>query len=156
MPVVVPAGGDPLVRVVLRGMPRGTMDVSSDHVPVSLRPLVLGVRVDASDDPTVPPARLALDIFDLVNDRRPLATFGLTVVGAVPMSRGVLHLCRTTLPRNRSAPLLTRWVRYALSWQHARRARSRGDRLGMSASDLRCLNVYYMAPRSSRPGGIVR
>jgi flavin reductase (DIM6/NTAB) family NADH-FMN oxidoreductase RutF len=136
-----------MVRVVLRGLPGGTIDVSRDHVPVSLRPLVLGVRVEIRDDPPAASTRLALDFYDSVENRRPLANIGLSAIGVLPMARGELQLYRTTYSRNTTAPPLVRWARYASAWRHARRARSRGDRLQMSANDLRCLNAYYMAPR---------
>lgn len=121
--------------------------MSRDHVPVSLRPLVLGVRLEADVDGPSRRCRPALDLYDAVEHRRPLACIGLSAVGALTMSRGVLRLFRARLLHNRSSRPLVRWARYALSWQHARRAAERGDRLRMSARDLRCLNAYYMVPR---------
>ncbi len=147
LPIVYPPGAELPVRVVLRGLPDGSLDVSRDHVPVSLRPLVLGVRIEIDDDSVVASTSLALDFYDAVERRWPLASIGLTATGAVPLSRGALRLFRTRLLLNRSVGRLERWARYGLAWQHARRSASRGDRLQMSARDLRSLNAYYMVPR---------
>jgi len=46
-PVVMADAAEFALRVVLRGLPRGPVDVTGDHCPVSLRPFVLGVRLAA-------------------------------------------------------------------------------------------------------------
>src|SRR5262245_14605491 len=143
LPIIHP--GDPLVRVLLSGLPRGVIDVSRDHVPVSLRPFIVGVHIE--DGSASDRTGLTLDFYDRVERRRPLGSLALSPAGELPMSRGVLGLFGTRLLRNDSSGRLERWRRYALAWQHARRSAARGDRLQMSARDLRSLNTYYMAAR---------
>ncbi len=110
-----------------------------------MRPLILGIR---EEDPAFPSGS---DRSSLVVRDRPtgewLGEIGLSSAGRIPLSRGALALFRTVSCRNATAPTLVRWRRYAAAWIHAKRAASRGDGLCMSAADLRCLNVYYMAPR---------
>ncbi|MBW8768848.1 MAG: hypothetical protein JF589_03745 [Gemmatimonadetes bacterium] len=133
------------VRLELHRPSSRPRDVSDQHVPVSMRPLILGVRVDESFGDLV--ARdCTLVVTDRVTEER-LGEIQLTPGDSVPLGDARLQLFRTTGSRNRTVPPLTRWWRYALSWEHARRAPARGDGLCMSASDLRCLNVYYMWPR---------
>jgi flavin reductase (DIM6/NTAB) family NADH-FMN oxidoreductase RutF len=146
-PIVYSDRADSAVRVVLRGIPDGPIDVSRDHVPVSLRPLIVGVRVDATKNSPQISTPQALDFYDPIEDRRPLATVGVIPVGSVPMIRGTLRLYRTMSCRNVAVPAARRWWRYVLAWRHALRATARGDRLRMSAHDLRCLNAYYMVAR---------
>ncbi len=122
-------------------------DVSRDHVPVSLRPFVLGLCVPSPHDQAVVGKEANLELYDAAEDRRPLADIRLQHVGAIALSRGTLQLYQALGCRNQCAPPFRRWTSYALSWRHARRAERRGDRLRMSAADLRCLNAYYMVPR---------
>ena len=144
LPVIFPARVDVSIRVSLRGISRGAIDVTNDHVPVSLRPFVLGIHLDeAIGDATTP----SLELRDVLAHDRLLARIELKPAGAVALSKGELRLFETAGCQNRSTPAPRRWVRYALAWQHARRASSRGDGLCMSASDLRCLNAYYIAAR---------
>lgn len=133
------------VRLELHHPGSPPRDVSDAHVPVSMRPLILGVRTEPSlDDRDA--AECTLVVTDRVTEQR-LGEIRLTPAGSVPLGDARLALFRTTSSRNATAPALTRWWRYALSWEHARRAPARGDGLCMSASDLRCLNVYYMWQR---------
>jgi flavin reductase (DIM6/NTAB) family NADH-FMN oxidoreductase RutF len=144
-PVVAPAATD--VRVLLHGLnSTTTIDVTSDNVPVSLRPLILGVRLDTLPDrePTVS-MRCWISFEDGAG--RQFGWLRAAVTGALPMSRGALWLIKPSRCRNRCSPAWSRWVRYALAWQHARRAHARDDRLCMSAADLRCLNLYYSVAR---------
>jgi len=145
LPIALAASAEPPVRIELHGPSSPARDVSDAHVPVSMRPLLLGVRVD----PSVADAELrasSLVVTDRVTGER-LGEIRLESAGSIPLGDARLALFRTTGCRNATAPALTRWWRYALSWEHARRAPARGDGLCMSASDLRCLNVYYMWPR---------
>jgi flavin reductase (DIM6/NTAB) family NADH-FMN oxidoreductase RutF len=109
-----------------------------------MRPLILGVRVEGSPDDAK--RECSLVVVDRVTEER-LAEIRLAPAGNVPLGDASLALFQTTGCRNTTAPAFTRWWRYALSWEHARRAPARGDGLCMSAADLRCLNVYYMQPR---------
>jgi flavin reductase (DIM6/NTAB) family NADH-FMN oxidoreductase RutF len=147
VPIVYSDRADSSVRVVLRRLAGGPIDVSRDHVPVSLRPLIVGVRVDSTKQSAAISTAQALDFYDPIEDRRPLATVAVHPAGSVPMARGTLCLYRTMSARNVAIPAARRWWRYLLAWRHALRAAARGDRLGMSASDLRCLNAYYMVAR---------
>lgn len=141
-PVVSPSESG--VRVLLHGTGAGApVDVTDDHVPVSLRPLVLGVRLD--DAPGG--GRRPWLAFHDAADGTELGGMGAEVTGSLPVSRGALWLLKPRGCRNRCAPAWTRWGRYALAWRHARRAPARGDRLCMTAADLRALNLYYSVRR---------
>jgi flavin reductase (DIM6/NTAB) family NADH-FMN oxidoreductase RutF len=147
LPIAVLESSPPSVRFELHGEPGGPRDVTDHHVPVSLRPLILGLRIDqpggAAD---MPPSGRSLVVRDAATGER-LAAISLTVAGTLPLMSGSLSLFRPTSCRTVAVPARVRWWRYALAAVHARRASSRGDRLCMSASDLRCLNVYYMFAR---------
>jgi len=110
-----------------------------------MRPLILGVRVEVSTH-DAPASRYSLVVVDRATEK-PLGEIRLAPAGSVPLGDVTLALFRTTGCHNVTTPALTRLWRYALSWEHARRAPTRGDGLRMSAADLRCLNVYYMWPR---------
>jgi flavin reductase (DIM6/NTAB) family NADH-FMN oxidoreductase RutF len=145
LPVVYPDFAGKPLRLTLSGLRGGPVDVSRDHCPVSLRPLILGLRVP---EPIVQaPAQLALEISETNAEDVALARIELDLQGTVALTKDSLHLFRTTRSWNRTAPPLERWVRYALAWRHARDAVRRGDRLLMSAADLRALNAYYMSAR---------
>jgi flavin reductase (DIM6/NTAB) family NADH-FMN oxidoreductase RutF len=108
---------------------------------------VIGVWSETdSDDTLATPDHYSIVVRDATMGTA-LGTIDVSSVGTLPLSRGSLLLFKTGKCRNRTAPVLTRWWRYALAWVHARRSRSRGDRLCMTASDLRALNGYYMAAR---------
>jgi len=145
LPIALAESPPPPVRLELHGASSPPRDVSDAHVPVSMRPLILGVRTEASLDGEHE-KECSLVVTDRLTEQR-LGEIRLTPAGSVPLGDARLALFRTTSCRNATAPSLTRWWRYVLSWEHARRARARGDGLCMSASDLRCLNVYYMWPR---------
>lgn len=132
------------VQLTMRRADGTSIDVSHDHVPVSMRPLVLGIRLEGE-----PPDRLALEVHHELSTGAPIAAIALRSAGApaIPLARGALHLFRTVGVRNRTASLPTRWLRYALAWRHARLAGRRGDGLRMTAADLRCLNAYYIHAR---------
>jgi hypothetical protein len=132
------------VRVLLRGSAGEERDVTREHALVSLRPLIVGVRVDAAAaDPT---SSFSLAMVDR-ESATVLGTVTLSPAGSLPLSGGTLALFRTAGCRDATAPAHVRWWRYALASVHARRSAARGDDLGMSAADLRCLNVCYMVPR---------
>lgn len=144
VPVVYPGAARSTVRLLLRDENGVSRDVTGDHVPVSMRPLVLGVRA-TREQPA--PTRPLLEIHDEAAGRRALASISLRASGAIEIGDGALQLYRTVGCRNRCAALPRRWLRYALAWRHAQLAPRRGDGLCMSASDLRCLNAYYISAR---------
>ena len=141
LPISLREGEPSPVRLELHGFSSEPLDVSSSHVPVSMRPLILGVRMES-----VPASQGSLVMLDRSTGAR-LGEITIAPAGSVPLGNGTLALFRTMGSRNVTAPMAKRWWRYALSWIHARRAPSRGDGLCMSAADLRCLNVYYIWPR---------
>jgi flavin reductase (DIM6/NTAB) family NADH-FMN oxidoreductase RutF len=145
LPIAVGADDAPPVRLDLERAGHAPLDVSAAHVPVSMRPLVLGVRLDDArrDAPT---ERCTLAVRDVASGAR-LGEITLEPAGEMPLAAGTLSLFRTVACRNATAPARVRWWRYALAWRHAMRAPARGDGLCMSAADLRCLNVYYTWPR---------
>jgi flavin reductase (DIM6/NTAB) family NADH-FMN oxidoreductase RutF len=148
LPVVYSDLSAVTVRVVVRGLPGGPIDVSADHCPVSLRPLILGLRLESTAvQPSALAPPLSLEMSEANTGGILLARIGLKRAGAVPLARGTLQLFETEGCDNWCAPSLTRWYRYALAWQHARRATRRGDGLRMSARDLRALNAYYIVAR---------
>lgn len=148
-PVVYANSAEFALRVVLQGLPTGPVDVSRDHCPVSLRPLVLGVRLPAtSADPAAPARPMWLQICPAgAEEAAPLARLALKPVGTLPLQQGALHLFEVERTRNRCVPPPTLWLRYLLAWQNARTAARRGDALCMSARDLRALNAYYTVAR---------
>lgn len=136
------------LRVVLRGLPGGPVDVSGDHCPASLRPLVLGVRLAAEKADQCALARgLWLEIYPPDSEPAPLAQLALRPIGVLPLEQGSLHLFEVARTVNHCMPRSTSWLRYLLAWQNARTATRRGDALGMSAKDLRALNAYYIVAR---------
>jgi flavin reductase (DIM6/NTAB) family NADH-FMN oxidoreductase RutF len=135
-------------RVVLHGLPGGPVDVSGDHCPVSLRPLLVGMRLGSKDALPPDPARqLSLEICPADPASAPLARLALRPAGIVPLKHDALHLFEPDCTANRCVPLPTLWLRYLLAWQHDRTAAKRGDALRMSPRDLRALNAYYIVPR---------
>ena len=145
MPVALAESEGPPVRFELLGLGSTPRDVSECHVPVSMRPLVLGLRLDEAVDERSP-ASLRLIARDRATDDK-LGEITLAPVGSLSLGSSVLSLFRTTRSRNAMVSPATRWRRYTLAWIHAQRAPSRGDGLCMSAADLRCLNIYYTWPR---------
>ena len=145
IPIAVGGPDEQLVRFELRGLAPDPIDVSDRHVPVSMRPLVIGLRLD--DVTAAPPARgLTLVALDRATGVE-LGAIALEGAGTLPIGTQTLSLCRTIGSRNVTRGAVTRATRYALAWIHAKRAPARGDGLCMSAADLRCLNVYYCWPR---------
>jgi flavin reductase (DIM6/NTAB) family NADH-FMN oxidoreductase RutF len=145
LPVVYSAFAANPLRLTFSGLRGGPVDVSRDHCPVSLRPLILGLRLPETI--VQPPSQLTLEISEANAKPITLARIELGLQGTVPLMKDSLHLFRTTRSWNRTAPPIARWVRYVLAWQHARDAVRRGDRLLMSAADLRALNAYYISAR---------
>lgn len=146
-PVVCADTAEFALRVLLRGLPGGPLDVSGDHCPVSLRPVVLGVRLPEGADRDVAACRLWLEICAPDDGAAPLARLALTSVGALPLKQGTLHLFEVARTVNRCLPRSSLWLRYLLAWQDARTSVRRGDPLRMSARDLRALNAYYIVAR---------
>lgn len=147
-PVVYADSAEFALRVVLRGLPSGPVDVSGDHCPVSMRPFVLGVRLAAKnvDQGALAPCPW-LEIYPPNSETTPLARLALKSVGMLPMKQGALYLFEVARTMNRCLPRPTLWLRYLLAWQNARTAARRGDALRMSARDLRALNAYYIVAR---------
>jgi flavin reductase (DIM6/NTAB) family NADH-FMN oxidoreductase RutF len=148
LPFVYSDISDTPVRVRFCGLSDEPIDVTHDHVPVSLRPLVLGIRLDSlSQRQQDARHRLTLEFHDGIETAGPLASIGLAHAGEIGLSRGGLHLFKTGTCTNRCSPTFTRWMRYALAWQHARLENRKPYGLRMSAGDLICLNAYYIFPR---------
>ena len=145
MPIALAEAQEPPVRFELHGFGSTPHDVSERHVPVSMRPLVLGLRLDEVIDERST-ASLRLIARDRATDDR-LGEITLAPAGSVSLGSSALSLFRATRSRNAMVSTATRWRRYTLAWIHAQRAPSRGDGLCMSAADLRCLNIYYTWPR---------
>lgn len=145
LPIAVGEGDGAPVRLELERPGFPLLDVSDAHVPVSMRPLVLGLRLDAARADAVSRGS-TLVARDRATGVR-LGGIALEPAGTIPLAAGTLSLFRTVACRNATAPAHVRWWRYALAWRHAARAPARGDGLCMSAADLRCLNVYYTWPR---------
>lgn len=145
LPIALGASDEPLARFELHGLTAEPIDVSDRHVPVSMRPLVLGLRLD-----DLAAAERAQHLTVVSRDRASgdyLGEIALESVGDLPIGARTLSLFRTIGSRNATSHAPVRTWRYALAWIQARRAPSRGDGLCMSAADLRCLNVYYTWPR---------
>lgn len=147
-PVVYADAAEFSLRVVLRGLPCGPLDVSRDHCPVSLRPFVLGVRLAAQDADQDAPARpMWLEIYPPDSETASLARLALKSAGVLPLRHGALHFFEVERTVNRCLPRPALWLRYLLAWQNARAAARRGDALRMSARDLRAMNAYYTVAR---------
>lgn len=135
------------VGVMLRARDGQCRDVTNAHVPVSLRPMLIGVELSANvDDVFRAKEGVSLVLSDTTTGVE-LAEVRLRASGAIPTRDSELHLFDIIGCRNRCSARSVRWLRYALAWRHAANAVRRGDRLQMSASDLRALNAYYIAPR---------
>ena len=137
------------VRVHLRDRHDAPVDITDAHVPISLRPLVIGVEFGATSHDRVAGRHgtgLSL-VWSDASTGIQLADVRLRSIGSIPTRGRELELFETGECRNRCAPRSVRWWRYALAWRHALDAPRRGDRLCMSASDLRALNAYYIVPR---------
>lgn len=130
------------LRVLLCGLPGGPIDVSEDHCPVSLRPLVLGVTGSF-----LVQRSLRLEICVADEEAAPLARLALKPMGTVPLGQRALHLFGVERTINRCLPPAALALRYLLAWQNARTAARRHDALCMSAADLRALNAYYIVAR---------
>jgi len=147
-PVVYADSAAFVLRVVLRGLPCGPLDVSRDHCPVSLSPFVLGVRLTAQAvDPDASAARLWLEIGPPDAEAAPLARLTLKSVGALPLQQGSLHFFQVERTVNRCLPMGTSWIHHLLAWRSARASARRSDALCMSAEDLCALNAYYIVAR---------
>ncbi|HEY8877918.1 MAG TPA: hypothetical protein VIN03_10165 [Roseateles sp.] len=148
VPVVHADSAEFALRVVLRGLPGGPVDVTGDHCPASLRPFVLGVRLAVGKvDQAALARRLWLEIYPPASKAMPLVQLALKPAGQLPLKQGDLYLFEVARTVNRCLPRLTLWLRYLLAWQNARTAAGRGDALRMSARDLRALNAYYVVAR---------
>jgi flavin reductase (DIM6/NTAB) family NADH-FMN oxidoreductase RutF len=145
LPIALRESDEPLVRLELHDSSETSRDITFEHAPVSLRPLILGVRTEGAGAHDRG-GRRSIVVRDRATDEL-LGEIFLAPAGALPLERGELSLFRAMRCRNSTVASRVRWWRYALAWVHAQRAPSRGDGLRMSASDLRCLNVYYMSPR---------
>ncbi len=147
LPIVLGEANEPLVRFELHGLPEGPRDITTDHIPVSLTPLVIGVWSEREPEgESATRTTCSIVVRDATTGTK-VGVINVASHGTLQLTQGSLSLFRMVSCRNWTAPKMIRWWRYALALVHARRARSRGDRLCMTASDLRCLNVYYMAPR---------
>jgi hypothetical protein len=145
VPIALPSEDDASVRLEIH-RPGGTpVDVTHEHAAVSLRPMIVGVRL-ALPAGRESSSRCSLVLVDAPTGTR-LGELALEPAGSVPLSIGRLSLFRTAGCRSRCAPASVRWWRYALAWVHARRSASRGDALRMTAAELRCFDVYSIAPR---------
>jgi flavin reductase (DIM6/NTAB) family NADH-FMN oxidoreductase RutF len=145
LPIAFGEAEGSLVRFELRGLTAGPIDVSDRHVPVSMRPLVIGLRLD-DVGVALPTHGLTLVARDRATESY-LGEIALEGAGTLSLGTHTLSLCRTIASRNVTRGAATRATRYALAWIHAKGAPARGDGLCMSAADLRCLNVYYCWPR---------
>jgi flavin reductase (DIM6/NTAB) family NADH-FMN oxidoreductase RutF len=133
-----------VTRVILEGLD-APIDVSRDHVPVSLRPFCIGLYLGAnlSDEQlSARPLQLVLTDWDEPHEVR---------------GRITLRFQRTVGPRLRVFEA-TRSANYCLSpphmlareardWYYRRRKKKNPYNFVMTPEALRALNVYYMRPR---------
>lgn len=148
-PVVYDGSAGAALRVMLRGMPEGPLDVSDDHCPVSLCPFVVGIRLEAhAVDAERAGRRLWLEIHPSTTTAGgPLARLALKPAGVLPLKRGDLHLFEVERTVDRSLPTGGSWVQRLLAWRAVRASARRGEGLRMSEADLRALNAYYILAR---------
>ena len=156
LPIEYPTADQLSLRLTFRDVHGIATDVTHDHVPVSLKPLIIGLNLKQSDAMGTPsPTEGHLDILDDRDPPRPLASIHLKSCGSLLLASGTLSLFETVGCSNRCATARVRWFRYALAWRQARTAKQQGDKLCMRARDLRCLNAYYTIPRPVFLVGIV-
>ena len=129
------------VRVELR-WPGGSADVSAEHTPVSLVPLLIGIRLPAN----APRDGLQLHFVDNESGYT-LGRMHLKHAGTLDVRSLHLQLFAPTKTENYCASPVVTWWRSMLARRHADRAEQRGERLKMSGEDLIALNLYYTVHR---------
>jgi flavin reductase (DIM6/NTAB) family NADH-FMN oxidoreductase RutF len=148
-------GAAPMPAHVAVGLPRpaefvrvsldGLGDVSTDHVPVSLRPFTVGVCLDRSV--TAQDLRRATLTFrDWDNVRPTRGRLRLTSEQAIDLGSRRLWLFHVTSSTNGCLPPLQVYARELHDWW-GRRKRANPYNFRMTAADLRAINVYYIRPR---------
>ena len=144
-PIAVVEESVPEVRPELVIGPH-TFDVSQLHAPVALCPFTIGLLADNSWS-------LGSGITPrwLVRENGPagniLGTMDLHSAGSATIGPIRLQLFHATAGRNNCAPVLRRTWQYFIAWRHARRGALRRHDISMTATDLRCLDIYYIWAR---------
>jgi flavin reductase (DIM6/NTAB) family NADH-FMN oxidoreductase RutF len=133
-----------VTRVVLDGLGE-RRDVSDDHVPVSLRPLTIGLCLDASETPATD-LRLTLEDWDDGSRVRGRIWLRPQQSIALPSGRHRLWICEVMRSSNGCLAPLHMYAREARDAWH-RRGKPNPYNFTMSVDGLRALNVYYMRPR---------
>ncbi len=137
-----------ITRVVLDGLgePR---DVSCDHVPVSLRPLTLGLCLPATlPASTVRAAPLRLTLRDWDQGARLRGTLTLRAEQSIDLSpERRLWVCEVAGSSNHCVAPFHMYAREARDAWHRRKGKPNPYNFTMTPADLRALNVYYMRPR---------
>ncbi len=137
------------VRVILKGL-GSSIDVTRNNVVASLRPLTLGLGIEsAHSSERFQGKRLTLEFREQHGENRLLGRIGLSVVNSKQLGTAQLHLCRCRSARNfcvsrRGACMHEIYHAYQ-GWRSGRHPNPYNFR--MSASDLRCLFVFYICPR---------
>lgn len=132
-----------VTRIMLDGV-GPQRDVSCDHVPVSLRPLTIGLCLPATLEPKT--IRLTLqDWDDRAAVRGELTLRAQQSIDLSPERR--LWICEVTGSSNHCIAPLHMYAREARDAWHQRKGKPNPYNFKMSPADLRALNVYYMRPR---------
>jgi flavin reductase (DIM6/NTAB) family NADH-FMN oxidoreductase RutF len=133
-----------VVRVSLDGV-GGPLDVSADHVPVSLRPFTVGVCLDGSV--TLQDLRRASLVFrDWDNAGPTRGRLQLHGEHSLDLGSRRLWLFEVDRSTNGCLPLAQLYAREWHDWW-GRRKRANPYNFRMTAADLRAINVYYIRPR---------
>jgi flavin reductase (DIM6/NTAB) family NADH-FMN oxidoreductase RutF len=152
-------GAPPMPAHVAVGLPRpaevvrvslersGTvLDVSADHVPVSLRPFTVGVCLDRAVT-TSDLRRASLVFRDWAGDRPTRGRLRLRPTEhSIDLGSHRLWLFQVAGSTNGCLPLVQLQAREIHDWW-GRRKRANPYNFRMTAADLRAINVYYIRPR---------
>jgi flavin reductase (DIM6/NTAB) family NADH-FMN oxidoreductase RutF len=138
-----------VTRVVLEGLD-APLDVSRDHVPVSLRPFTIGLCLYASiSESTLRAARLTLALSDWSEPHLVRGRLALRVQEAIdlPDPQRRLWIFEVLGSQNYCLGTPHMLAREARDWYYAKKKKKNPYNFRMSTAGLRALNVYYMRPR---------
>lgn len=133
-----------VTRVMLEGLDE-LIDVSRDHVPVSLRPLCIGLCLDPDiSEATLRAARLELVLADWDEPHEIRGRIALAYQQTIGTR---LRVFEATGSKNYCLSVSHMLAREARDSYYRRRKKQNPYNFVMTPDALRALNVYYMRPR---------
>jgi flavin reductase (DIM6/NTAB) family NADH-FMN oxidoreductase RutF len=133
-----------VTRIMLDGLD-APIDVSRDHVPVSLRPFCIGLRLDRSiSEATLRAARLHLVLSDWDEPHAIRGRLALRLQQKIDPCVWVFEVIDST---NYCLSVPHMLAREARDWYYRKKKKKNPYNFVMTPHALRALNVYYMRPR---------